>query len=103
MKRLFGIFLAVVLIGGIWLALQSRGGLPRRSLITAAATGGGLFAIFAGVFNWGWFFDDPKAQPLVRRLGRIGARLFYIGLGMFLTLIGAALILSRYYLGTVRR
>ena len=46
----------------------------------------GAFCICAGVFDWDFFFRNYKAAPLVRLLGRQGARKFYIGLGVILVL-----------------
>lgn len=40
----------------------------------------------AGVFDWDFFFRNYKAAPLVRLLGRQGARKFYIGLGIVFVL-----------------
>ena len=46
----------------------------------------GAFCICAGAFDWDFFFRNHKAAPLVRLLGRQGARRFYIGLGAILVL-----------------
>ena len=46
----------------------------------------GAFCICAGVFDWDFFFRNHTAAPLVRLLGRQGARKLYIGLGVILVL-----------------
>ena len=46
----------------------------------------GAFCICAGIFDWDFFFKNHKAAPLVRLLGRDGARKFYTGLGIFFVL-----------------
>lgn len=43
-----------------------------------------LFSIAASVFNWDFFFDNRKARPFVKILGRNGARIFYGALGVFI-------------------
>lgn len=51
----------------------------------------GAFTAFAAVLNWSFFFEHRKARFLVRILGRSGARVFYLILG--LVLIGAGIML----------
>ena len=57
---------------------------------------GGLFAVLVGVFcifcaykDYDWFMDNYKARPFVSLFGRDGARKFYIGLGVVITVLGA--------------
>ena len=49
---------------------------------------GGLFAIAGAAFNWDWFMQDPKANVFVRLLGRTGARVFYIIVGVSAIFLG---------------
>jgi hypothetical protein len=48
----------------------------------------GLFAMAGGVFDWDWFMNNRKAQALVNLLGRGGARVFYIILGLAIAILG---------------
>jgi hypothetical protein len=48
----------------------------------------GLFAMAGGVFDWEWFMNNRKAQALVNLLGRGGARLFYVILGLAIAILG---------------
>ena len=48
----------------------------------------GLFSILGGVLNWNWFMNNGRASFFVNILGRNGARIFYIGLGILLVAYG---------------
>jgi len=48
----------------------------------------GLFSILGGILDWNWFMNNWRARFFVNILGRNGARLFYIGLGVFLVVLG---------------
>jgi hypothetical protein len=50
----------------------------------------GLFAMAGGVFDWGWFMNNRKAQTFVNvnLLGRGGARVFYVILGLAIAIPG---------------
>ena len=48
----------------------------------------GFFAIAGAAFNWDWFMQDPNANVFVHLLGRTGARVFYIILGISVIFIG---------------
>jgi hypothetical protein len=48
--------------------------------IIAVLMGG--FCIAGGVYNWDWFMNDRKAALFVTLLGRDGARVLYIFLGI---------------------
>jgi hypothetical protein len=50
---------------------------------------GGLMSLGAAILDLEVFFSHPKAQPLVNSLGRVGARVFYAGLGAVFILAGA--------------
>lgn len=43
-----------------------------------------LFCVAAAVFNWDFFFNNRKARPFVKILGRNGARIFYGAFGVFI-------------------
>jgi len=49
---------------------------------------GGAFSILASVLNWDFFFENRRAKIFVKILGRIGARIFYFLLGLFLLFLG---------------
>ena len=48
----------------------------------------GLFSITAGILNWDWFMNNWRARFFVNIFGRNGARAFYIGLGIFIVVVG---------------
>ncbi len=48
----------------------------------------GIFSLLGAVNNWDWFFNNYKAQPFVKIIGRTGARIFYGILGAFIIIIG---------------
>ena len=48
----------------------------------------GLFSILGGILNWDWFMNNWRARFFVNILGRNGTRIFYIGLGIFLVVVG---------------
>ncbi|MDR1403886.1 MAG: immunity 17 family protein [Tannerellaceae bacterium] len=48
----------------------------------------GLFAIIASVLNVDWFFNNRKIAVYVRLLGQTGARIFYVLVGIGLTVAG---------------
>ncbi|MGC1376232.1 MAG: immunity 17 family protein [Anaerolineales bacterium] len=47
----------------------------------------GIFSIACGLLKWDWFMDDYKARIFVKLLGRDGARIFYILLGVALAIL----------------
>ncbi len=49
----------------------------------------GLFSVFCAAKDYDWFMNSSKARLFVKLLGRNGARVFYILLG--LVLIGVSL------------
>ncbi len=49
---------------------------------------GGIFSICGAVFNWDFFFENYKARPVVKLIGRNGARVFYVLLGLFVIFCG---------------
>jgi small neutral amino acid transporter SnatA (MarC family) len=49
---------------------------------------GCLFIVAAGIFDWDWFMTHRKAAIVVNLLGRNGARIFYIVIGIIMAVIG---------------
>lgn len=68
---------------------------PSEYFIFALFIGLGLFSVVAAVLNLEWYFQTSAAQTFVRWLGRTGARLFYVFLGVGLITCGVLAIL--YY------
>ncbi len=50
----------------------------------------GLFSLVAAIWNIDWYFQTDGARMFVQRLGRNGARVFYILLGLALIACGVA-------------
>ena len=63
-----------------WKAVLLFGGL--------AILAGGILSLGGAVLNLSIFMDNPKVQPIIQSLGRTGARLFYIVLGVVFLLAG---------------
>jgi len=57
-----------------------------------AAVVAGLVAMTAALGNWHWFMGHPDARPVVKSLGRSGARVWYCALGLGLIVLGLFLI-----------
>lgn len=55
----------------------------------------GIFSLTASVKNWDFFFNNRKARPFVKILGRNGARIFYGVLGAFFIVIGIIFLVTR--------
>lgn len=53
---------------------------------------GGIFCTFCAYKNYNWFMNSSKAWLFVKLFGRNGARIFYMGLGVFLILAGIMLM-----------
>ena len=51
----------------------------------------GVFTVFCAYKDFDWFMDNYKASPLVKLLGRNGARIFYMVIGV-LFIVGGFLI-----------
>lgn len=51
----------------------------------------GLFSMAGGLFDWEWFMANRRAALFVKILGRTGARIFYILLGLGLIALGILL------------
>jgi hypothetical protein len=54
----------------------------------------GLFAMAGGILNWNWFMNNRRARIFVNVLGRGGARVFYVGLGLLLAVMGLLAMLG---------
>jgi small neutral amino acid transporter SnatA (MarC family) len=54
----------------------------------------GLFFFFVAVLNWDWYFSLRSARIIQRCFGRIGARIFYLLLGIGLVGLGIAIALG---------
>ncbi|QDU60778.1 hypothetical protein Pan216_16300 [Planctomycetes bacterium Pan216] len=52
----------------------------------------GLLAVMAGVLDWNWFMNSPRAWALVALFGRFGARIFYILLGIGIVVLGMLML-----------
>jgi hypothetical protein len=63
-----------------------------NSLFFLALTGGGLFAIICAFFDFDWFMESWDSKGTVKLLGRDGARVFYIMLGI--AVVGGAIWLK---------
>jgi len=48
----------------------------------------GLFSFAGGVFNWNWFMNTRRARALVRSIRPVGARVFYMVLGIIVIVFG---------------
>jgi hypothetical protein len=48
----------------------------------------GLFSLLAGMMNWDWFMNHPKARFVCGICGRGGARVFYVVLGAAFVVFG---------------
>ena len=66
---------------------------PSEYLIFALFIGLGVFSVVAAVLDLEWYFQTSAAQTFVRWLGRTGARLFYVLLGIGLISCGVLAIL----------
>ena len=55
---------------------------------------GGIFAFFCAYKDYDWFMNSSKASWIVKLFGRNGARLFYMGLGIFVIIMSFVLMLK---------
>lgn len=63
---------------------------PFGLLIVAA----GIFCVSGAVFDWNFFMNSSRAWIFVKMFGRNGARVFYVLLGGFITVLGALMTLG---------
>ncbi len=54
----------------------------------------GLFSVAGGAFGWTWFLHSRRARFIVSLIGRTGSRIFYVILGLLLTVLGASVLLG---------
>ncbi|BAY81991.1 hypothetical protein NIES267_14690 [Calothrix parasitica NIES-267] len=54
----------------------------------------GLLSAAASYCNWDWYFNNYRARFLVKIIGRKGARIFYMALGLFLVGLGIVLLIG---------
>jgi Immunity protein 17 len=54
----------------------------------------GIFSICGAAFEWNFFMNHHKARGMAKLLGRGGTRVFYIVLGLFISVIGASGLLG---------
>ncbi len=54
--------------------------------------GAGLFSFAGGLFGWDWFLNSRKARFLVKIIGPMGARIFYMVLGLGIATLGVLLL-----------
>ena len=55
----------------------------------------GIFSICGAAFQWPFFMDGGKARSLAKFIGRTGARIFYVAIGIVLIALGAILSVVR--------
>ncbi|QDU95303.1 hypothetical protein Pla8534_31180 [Lignipirellula cremea] len=54
----------------------------------------GVFSMCGAYFDWDWFMDSRTARFFSGMLGRTGARVVYLLLGLLVIAIGAAVALG---------
>ncbi len=54
----------------------------------------GMFTCAGAVGNWEWFMTSRRAWLLVKILGRNGARVFYVVLGLAIIAIGLYVMIA---------
>ena len=54
----------------------------------------GLFAITGAAFDWNWFMNSKRAQVWLNIFGRQGTRLFYVILGLTISIFGILLAIK---------
>jgi len=53
---------------------------------------GGVFTIWCAYKDYDWFMNNHKAWFFVKMFGRNGARIYYMGLGVFIVLCAVAML-----------
>ena len=48
----------------------------------------GAFVVAGGIRDWPWFWKSSRARFVVTVLGRRGARIFYVTVGLFIAVLG---------------
>jgi hypothetical protein len=54
----------------------------------------GIFTMCGGLFNWNWFVLSRRARLIVRILGRGGARIFYVVVGVVFLVVGLIAVVA---------
>ncbi|MCK6074851.1 Imm17 family immunity protein [Paenibacillus silvae] len=62
-------------------------------LIALLAIAAGIFSLLGGINNWDWFMKSFRAGLFVKTIGRQGARVVYVVLGVVMIGIGVTLLL----------
>jgi hypothetical protein len=57
----------------------------------------GLFSMAGAAFDWDWYMNNHRARVFVRLVGRTGARIFYILLGLVFASFGTAIMFGFTY------
>ena len=55
----------------------------------------GIFSVVCAAFDFDWFMNHRKAQYISKRIGRKGARIFYVVLGAVIIAFG---VMSWYFI-----
>lgn len=55
---------------------------------------GGAFSLLGAIFDWDFFFNSYKARRMVNFIGKTGARIFYVVVGVFLIVFGICVALG---------
>lgn len=71
---------------------QGEGMAPEDAVVGTVSGAVGAFLVSAAAFNWDWCYELAKTRWLTARLGRSGARLVLAALGLFLIVLGAAIM-----------
>lgn len=56
--------------------------------------GAGLFSIVGAAFDWDWFMGSRRAAFFVKVMTRVGARVFYIALGVVIAVLGGLILVG---------
>lgn len=56
-----------------------------------------VYCIISSIFDFDSFFDSEEANPVVRLVGRTGARIFYFFLGIFFIFVTIILFIGIFY------
>lgn len=59
----------------------------------------GAFSLICSACNFDWYFNTRKAQRFVRLVGRTGARIFYIVLGIIIMVVALIAICYKVFVG----
>jgi len=71
-----------------------RGGGRAMNWVPFAILAAGIFSMLGGALNWDFFMNSTKASIIASVFGRSGARIFYVVLGLMLSVAGLYLIMT---------